>query len=103
MEPINGGLALSMSHYDRLRRDEESAEESLRGLIMAELDVRTLHALERLKDGRWAYLIETPFMTFPRFAVGTTSATNEDVRIVVTCGLLPTAEAEFKALKEATV
>lgn len=64
-------------------------------LICRESDVRALHRLQAIEGGRWAYLIETPFMAFPRWVVGTTDARNDDVRIVLTCGLQVTAEAEF--------
>jgi hypothetical protein len=48
----------------------------LRKLIMAEPDVILLHALAPLKGGRWAYLIQTPFASFPNFVMGTTDDEN---------------------------
>ena len=83
-----------MSHYDGMR-EVESTVERLRALICREADVKVLHRLREVEGGRFAYLIETPFMTFPKFAVGTCSAGLADVQILLTCGLRVTAEAEF--------
>jgi hypothetical protein len=70
--------------------------EQLRGLIEREPDVKKLHRLEQCGD-RFRYLIETPFETFPKFVIGTTDATNNDVRIEHSCGLQSTAEEAWDA------
>lgn len=62
---------------------------------MRETDVEAIHALQPLPNGRALYVIETPFMTFPKFAVGSTNAANDDVRILATCGALWCAEEQF--------
>ncbi len=64
-------------------------------LIRREQDVRQVIALQPLGDGRALYLIETPFMTFPKFVVGSTNEHNDDVRILMACGARWSAEAEF--------
>lgn len=76
------------------------ALESLAGLIRREKDVERLHKLSLLpgRTDRFAYLIETPFETYPRFAVGTTDAENEHVHIDMLCGLLESAEERFSEL-----
>jgi hypothetical protein len=63
--------------------DEERA---LREQIGRESDVRRVLELTPIGGGRFRYLIETPFATFPRFVIGTTDAENEDVRIELKCG-----------------
>lgn len=65
--------------------------EQLRKLIEQEEDVKRVIRLEPHGD-RFRYLIETPFETFPKFVIGTTDATNEDVRIEHKCGLEATAQ-----------
>ena len=48
----------------------------LRKLIRQEPDVIHIHALAPLKGGRWAYLVQTPFASFPNFVLGTTDDEN---------------------------
>lgn len=64
--------------------------------VLQVLGLELLPAAEDERGERWAYLIETPFMTFPKFAWGTTNALNNDVRIVGTCG------AEWNAVEQFT-
>lgn len=83
-----------------------TAREQLEWLLNEESDVKRVLALELLPatvplgndERRWAYLIETPFMTFPKFAWGTTNALNNDVRILGTCGAEWSAIEQFTAL-----
>ncbi len=49
---------------------------TLRTLIQKEPDVGQLIALSPLKGGRWAYLVQTTFATFPKFVMGTTDGEN---------------------------
>lgn len=80
----------------------QAQTEVLRALIETEGDVRALLRLEPLPDWtppRWAYLIETPFMTFPKFCVGMTNADNTEVHVVSKCGLRNSAEEAFAILK----
>lgn len=83
-----------MSHYDDLGTVEPVIE-LVRRRVVAQADVRCVHRLVPLMGGRFAYLIETPFLTFPRYAVGCCDELLADVRIEQTCGLLSSAEAEF--------
>lgn len=55
-------------------------------------DIRHLLRLERIDGGRYRYLIETPFKTFPKYVIGTTDALFDDVRIEHRCGLLTSSE-----------
>lgn len=76
-----------------------SAElEQLRDLILQQSDVKRVVGLVSMADGRFAYCIETPFMTFPRFVVGTTDAVNDDVHIHSRCGAEWSAMACFEKL-----
>jgi len=74
--------------------------QQLKSRIEAQADVERVLGLELLpaaedaRGERWAYLIETPFMTFPKFAWGTTNGLNNDVRILGSCG------AEWNALEQ---
>lgn len=74
-------------------------------LLEEESDVKRVLALEPLAEDeddydkqRWLYLIETPFMTFPKFAWGTTNALNNDVRQLGACGAEWNAIEQFTAL-----
>jgi hypothetical protein len=83
--------------------DAARATARVRGLIEDQDDVRRVVALERVESPggwRWLYLIETPFMTFPKFAVGTTDADNEDVQILTTCGSIWAAQESFNTALE---
>jgi|688.fasta_scaffold2742307_1 hypothetical protein len=78
--------------FEALRNDVAVKTARLCEHIESETDVKRVMALEALPcaaDGgdiqRWLYLIETPFMTFPKYALGTTNAGNNDVRILMTC------------------
>lgn len=74
----------------------EANLERLRELIKREADVRRVVELVPLASGRFAYLVETPFETFPRFVVGTTDAENEAVEIDLRCGAEWSARAHFE-------
>lgn len=67
----------------------------LADLIRREQDVRRVIALQPLGDGRALFLIETPFLTFPKFVVGSTNEPNDDVRVLMSCGARWSAEAAF--------
>jgi hypothetical protein len=71
-------------------------------LIAAEPDVQRVVRLARIAGGRFRYLIETPFATFPKFVIGTTDAQLEDVRREVKCGAPWNAESIW-AQKESGV
>ena len=60
--------------------------EQLAARICLEGDVRRLLELRPLPDGRWAYWIETPFESFPRYVIGSTDAQMTAVRIEFKCG-----------------
>ena len=57
-----------------------------------ESDIKTVVRLVPSGAGRYRYLIETSFATFPKFVVGTTDASFDDVRIESRCGLFSTAD-----------
>lgn len=67
----------------------------LRDLLLREQDVRAVHALQPLPCGRFLYLIETPFLTFPKFAVGSTNAHNDHVEVHLKCGAMWAAHDRF--------
>jgi hypothetical protein len=77
-----------------------SAAEQLRALIEACDDVKALVRLEELQRGVWLYLIETPFTTFPRYVVGRTDVGNEEPVVMLKCGRLDSAEAEYAKWRE---
>ena len=61
-------------------------------------DVQEVKRLQKLACGRFAFLIETPFVTTFRFAVGTTDFALEDIRLISQSGALWTAEDAFEAV-----
>lgn len=73
----------------------------LRDLLLREQDVKAVRALQPLADGRALYLIETPFMTFPKFAIGSTNEAIDDVRLISTCSAIWAAEERFAEILKA--
>jgi len=69
--------------------------ERLRSLILDCPDVDTLHRLTRLADGRFLFLVETPFLTWPRFVVGDADALNDAPVLRLRCGRLESAEEHY--------
>ena len=71
--------------------------EQLADLITREADVKTLHNLEPhpTEAGRFVYLIETPFESWPRFVCGTTDSRNERVSIETQSGRLEACKEAF--------
>lgn len=67
----------------------------LEARLLQEADVRSVIALQPLLDGRALYLIETPFTTFPKFAIGSTNAAHDDIHILSTCSARWAAEERF--------
>jgi hypothetical protein len=65
--------------------------------LQSQPDVLRVLDCATLAGGRVRYFIETPFATFPRFAVGTCSIALEDVEIELTCGAERTAREFFDA------
>lgn len=95
-------LADARMHLARLDMEITNSQlAKLRELILAEEDVKTLHRLEP-RFGRYCYLVETPFETFPKFVVGTTNASNTQVHIAHKCETLEQAEDAWKRLQTAT-
>jgi HPt (histidine-containing phosphotransfer) domain-containing protein len=74
-----------------------AALSALKRQLEQEPDVRRVLELAPLPAGRVRYLIETPFETFPRFAVGTCDLRLEAVQIELTCGAEATAREFFDA------
>jgi hypothetical protein len=82
-----------------LPQEERADYLRLRALIQKEDDVHAVHGLSYLDDeGRWLYLIETPFATWPRYVVGTTDGENLNPEPSVRCGHLETARQAFDEL-----
>jgi hypothetical protein len=71
----------------------------LRDRIQKEPDVLLVHALARQADGRWLYLVETPYITFPKFVIGRTDLSNESVELLFRCGAEWSARAEWDRLR----
>ena len=72
--------------------------ERLKELIRSEEDVFMLHALSDLPGGRFAYMIQTPFATFPKFAVGTTDKDNASPAVLLQCATKWSAEDYYNKL-----
>jgi len=53
----------------------------LRHLIQQDENVVLITALAPISGGRWAYVIQTAYATFPYFVMGTTDDDNQDVII----------------------
>lgn len=66
-----------------LRREAYLA---LRANILSEPDVHALHNLSPIPGGRWVYIIETPFATFPKFVLGTTDDDNVAPLLIAKAG-----------------
>jgi len=73
---------------------------TLRALIQKEPDVGQLIALSPLKGGRWAYLIQTTFATFPKFVMGTTDGENKAVIILARAAHDWSIRDEYKNLTQ---
>ena len=71
---------------------------ALRNLIQREADVHAVLELASQADGRWIYLIQTPFVTFPKFVIGLTDVENEEVEIFMRFGSEWSARAEWDRL-----
>jgi hypothetical protein len=69
--------------------------EKLRAKIASEDDVKKVVRLEPLNNGRFRYLIETPFKTFPQGVIGTTDSEFDDVRIELRASSLRAAEESW--------
>jgi hypothetical protein len=75
----------------------------LENLISDEPDVYEVHELMPLpEEGRWLYLVETPYATFPKFVIGSTDADNSNPEILFQSGAEWSARAEWDRLKQPT-
>jgi hypothetical protein len=72
--------------------------EQVRRLIQAEDDVHRLLALTEMPNGRFAYLIQTPFATHPKYVVGLTDKENTNPDILLQCGAEWSAQNFFENL-----
>ena len=70
----------------------------LRSMILQESDVLAVLGLCEQADGRWLYLIKTPFATWPKFVVGYTDDQNLNPSIIFRCGLEDNGVAKFQEL-----
>ena len=71
---------------------------ALRNLIQREADVHAVLELARMADGKWMYLIQTPFVTWPKFVIGLTDVENESVEFWLRCGSEWSARVEWDRL-----
>lgn len=71
----------------------------LRNRIQKESDVLQVLELACQCDGRWLYLIQTPFVTFPKFVIGRTDLSNEWTEILFRCGAEWSARTEWDRLR----
>lgn len=72
---------------------------ALRNALQKEPDVHAVLELARQTDGRWLYLIETPFVSFPKFVIGRTDVENESVDLLFRCGAEWSARAEWDRIR----
>jgi hypothetical protein len=63
-------------HYADLRSSCSEAEELMARMLEC-ADVKRVLMLRKLASGRFAFALERPTMTMPRFVVGTTDALND--------------------------
>lgn len=76
-------------HYADLRSSCSEAEELMARMLEC-ADVKRVLMLRKLASGRYAFALERPTMTMPRYVVGTTNALN-DAPHVGGCFVLETA------------
>jgi hypothetical protein len=88
------GLSLSGGIHDL-----ETAKREVRELIEKERDVKACLELAERVDGKFLYLIETPFETWPKFVVGLTSRDNSEVEILHKCGLEINGRAAWQSFR----
>jgi hypothetical protein len=72
----------------------DKSETQVAERIAREDDVKRVVECEEIAPGKYRYLIETPFKTFPRFVIGQTNSDLSDVRIRLKCG------AEWNAVEQ---
>lgn len=97
-EPLSD-VAAKMSGGELPAEDREAALK-LAALIRAEADVFALHALVPVpgKPGRWLFMIETPFVSFPKFVIGETDTENDAPELLLKTGAHWNAAAEWPAI-----
>lgn len=79
---------------------ESEATHALRSLIQGEHDVRRIVDLIETADGKFLYLIETPFQTFPRFVIGQTDVENRSPKILLKCGSEWAADEAWRGFRQ---
>ena len=68
--------------------EDREALVNLRCLIGKEPDVYAVLALSYIPtEGRWLYLIKTPFASWPKYVVGFTDAENANPEVIFRCGM----------------
>lgn len=75
--------------------DHQRQYVALRNLLQKEADVHQVLELSRQSDGKWMYLIQTPYVTFPKYVIGRTDVENESVDILFRCGAEWSARSEW--------
>jgi hypothetical protein len=77
-------LLIEMKATEEMIADK--TETQVAEMIAREGDVLRVVECEEIRPGRYRYLIETPFLTFPRFVIGQTNSDLSDVRVRLKCG-----------------
>jgi hypothetical protein len=67
-------------HYSGLHEGLAEAEE-LHQRMLECVDVRRVLMLQKLASGRYAFALERPTMTMPRYVVGTTNVLNDEPHV----------------------
>jgi hypothetical protein len=61
---------------------------AMRALLAKEPDVYAVTALSWVpSEGRWLYLLKTPFATWPKYVVGFTDRENKEPEVIFRCTL----------------
>jgi hypothetical protein len=67
-------------HYDGVQPGLSEAEELMARMLEC-ADVKRVLMVRKLASGRYAFALERPTMTMPRFVVGTTNAWNDEPHV----------------------
>jgi hypothetical protein len=67
-------------HYDGVQPTLSEAEELMARMLEC-ADVKRVLMVRKLASGRYAFAVERPTMTMPRFVVGTTNAYNDEPHV----------------------
>jgi hypothetical protein len=78
---------------------EREAFLAMRKKILLEDDVHDVLGLSFLEEeGRWLYLIKTPFASGPKYVIGNTDPENTDPQLICRCGTEWSAMIEWEKI-----